>query len=304
MSDDRDLQRDVTSTILGSIGDHGFVLAGSGAIREHGIVDRLTHDVDLFTDQFDPERFSDAIESATAALQGAGYTVVEQHRDALFAHLDITTPDGRTTDVDFGYDWRGSQPANLQVGPVLSADDAVASKVGAVYTRGEPRDFIDLDAIRSSGRYTDARLLDLVADRDDGFDRSMFADQLERVRRYEADRFEDYGYDQAQADRIRDRATSWAATLRGDVPSMTSSTAAGLAQRHIADAGEPRIAENTAADDVARMAADLQASRAAQQRTTQVAAAAAAERAEQVRRQQEAAQRQRQQEQQRRGIAP
>ena len=42
-------QRFVTTLLLNHIGPAGFALAGSGAIREHGITDRLTHDVDLFT---------------------------------------------------------------------------------------------------------------------------------------------------------------------------------------------------------------------------------------------------------------
>jgi hypothetical protein len=32
------------------------------------------------------------------------------------------------------------------------------------------RDFIDVDAIRASGRWTDADLLRLVAERDDGYE--------------------------------------------------------------------------------------------------------------------------------------
>ncbi len=42
-------QRFVTTLLLNHIGSAGFALAGSGAIREHGITDRLTRDVDLFT---------------------------------------------------------------------------------------------------------------------------------------------------------------------------------------------------------------------------------------------------------------
>jgi hypothetical protein len=39
----------------------GFALAGSGAIREHGVIDRPTEDVDLFTANADEEAFSVAI---------------------------------------------------------------------------------------------------------------------------------------------------------------------------------------------------------------------------------------------------
>ena len=43
-------QRFVTRVALAAIGHAGFVLAGSGAVREHGIIDRPTEDIDLFTD--------------------------------------------------------------------------------------------------------------------------------------------------------------------------------------------------------------------------------------------------------------
>ncbi|MGA1836471.1 hypothetical protein VD659_06005 [Herbiconiux sp. 11R-BC] len=45
-----------------------FALAGSGAIREHGLVDRLTHDVDLFTNSCDMESFSTAIDGHAERL--------------------------------------------------------------------------------------------------------------------------------------------------------------------------------------------------------------------------------------------
>ena len=153
MSEDRDLQFEVARTILAAVDEHGFVLAGSGAIREHGIVDRLTRDVDLFTNRYDAAEFDRAVSEASVVLASAGYVVEERRRAEYFAHLNVTAADGLQVDVDFAYDWRGAEPTRLQVGPVLSVDDAVASKTNAVYTRLEARDLIDLDAIRSSGRY-------------------------------------------------------------------------------------------------------------------------------------------------------
>ena len=49
MSEKRDAQREVTRIALSGIAGFGFALAGSGAIREHGVIDRPTEDVDLFT---------------------------------------------------------------------------------------------------------------------------------------------------------------------------------------------------------------------------------------------------------------
>ena len=43
------MQRDVARIALSDAADSGFALAGSGAIREHGLTQRPTADVDLFT---------------------------------------------------------------------------------------------------------------------------------------------------------------------------------------------------------------------------------------------------------------
>jgi hypothetical protein len=213
VSDERDLQRAVTLVILAGAREYGFVLAGSGAIREHGLVDRATYDIDLFTNRYDAPSFDRAVDEARNVLEAAGYGVVERRRAQYFAQLSVTAADGRSTEVDFAYDWRGREPASMQVGPVLSADDAVASKTNAVYTRLEARDFIDLDAIRTSARYSDEQLLVLVADRDDGFDRTLFAQQLQQIARVPEERFAAYGLDADAAAAVRDRTLRWADEL-------------------------------------------------------------------------------------------
>jgi hypothetical protein len=68
--------------------------------------------------------------------------------------------------VELGLDWRKNEPIRLAVGPVLHADDAVANKVCALFRRAEVRDYVDVDAILASGRYTEGELLDLAADHD------------------------------------------------------------------------------------------------------------------------------------------
>ncbi|MEZ0492542.1 hypothetical protein AB2L28_09865 [Kineococcus sp. TBRC 1896] len=50
-------QRYVTRLLLAATAGKGFVLAGSGAIREHAMIDRPTEDVDLFTDSLDADGF-------------------------------------------------------------------------------------------------------------------------------------------------------------------------------------------------------------------------------------------------------
>jgi hypothetical protein len=214
VTDLRTLQRSITATVLRAVGGHGFVLAGSGAIREHGLVDRATRDVDLFTDRYDQELFRTAVEDAVSVLTAVGYGVEVRRRAELFAQLLVTAVDGERVELDLGYDWRGSAPSQLAIGPVLAVDDAVASKLDALYGRLEVRDFIDVDAIRASGRWSDTELLRLVAERDDGYDSAMFARQLDLVSRVADDRFAEYGIGSAAVDALRARMLAWAATIR------------------------------------------------------------------------------------------
>ena len=229
MRDDEQLQRDLTRIALGALEGHSFALAGSGAIREHGLVDRLTHDVDLFTNSYDMESFNTAVDGLLQELRGGGYDVDELRRDGLFCQLVITTDDGRSVDMDLGYDWRAQEPASLALGPVLNVEDAVATKVNALYSRQEARDYIDVDAIRSSGRFTDAELIAATARRDDGFEIAMFIRQLEQVTRIEPERFAEYDVDPNDHAALTSRFLAWADELRNCTEGTPGGTAA-LAQ--------------------------------------------------------------------------
>lgn len=139
MSDGRELQRELTRAALIVLDGRAFALAGSGAIREHGIVDRATQDVDLFTNNVDPELFEAAIDDLTTELRRMGLDVDEVRRSPQFAQLRITTIDGRSVDMDLAVDWREREPVTLSIGAVLSLEDAVGSKVNALYARGGAR---------------------------------------------------------------------------------------------------------------------------------------------------------------------
>ncbi len=105
-----------------------------------------------------------------------------------------------------GMDWREVEPVILDVGPVLSMQDAIGNKVSALYSRAEARDYFDVDAIRASGHYTDVQLIVSAAERDSGFDPRMFASQLQRVRRLTVDDLEEYGVDERQLAAIKELA--------------------------------------------------------------------------------------------------
>ena len=73
MSAEEDLQREITRAALRALHGTGFALAGSGAIREYGLVDRPTRHVDLVTSDPDVAAFDSAVKNLVDVLrQGAG----------------------------------------------------------------------------------------------------------------------------------------------------------------------------------------------------------------------------------------
>lgn len=220
MSDDTELQREITRVALRALEGTDFALAGSGGLREHGIVDRLTHDIDLFTSNADASAFDVAVEALVGELKHLGYIVDLIRQAPQFAQLRVTVAGGLSIDMDLAVDWREVKAVMLSVGPVLSLQDAVGNKISALYSRAEARDYLDVDAIRASGRVTDAELIRSVRERDAGFEVSVFARQLDQFQRIKADRFSEYGVNAKQVDAIKQRFVEWAAELRSTIPNI------------------------------------------------------------------------------------
>jgi hypothetical protein len=207
-------QRHVATLLLQSIGPAGFALAGSGAIREHGITNRPTQDVDLFaTSTTSPDAFSHALERAEQALHDAGLSFHRARVAPLFARLVVSGSSEEMVVIDLAVDWRLEPPIRLEVGPVLALPDAVGSKVAAAFSRAEARDFLDLDAIRESRLYSDEALLALAHEHDPGFDRFTFARQLTYVGQLNVRDTVAYGVDATTLDRTKQRLLSWADEL-------------------------------------------------------------------------------------------
>ena len=134
---------------------------GSGLPRTRGLGadDRPTHDIDLFAHStLTATQFADALTRAKDLLTGLGLEVELVRSYQLFARLSVRDDTGDAIEVDMAVNWRAEPPVMLRLGPSLAEADAVAGKLSAVYSRGEVRDFLDLNAIRSSGRYSDEQL--------------------------------------------------------------------------------------------------------------------------------------------------
>jgi hypothetical protein len=116
-------------------------------------------------------------------------------------------------------DWRAQPPVMMDIGPVLHPDDVVAGKMSALYSRAEPRDFLDVDAAITTGRYTRARLCELAQQADDGFDPHVLAELFSVLERYPDRRFAAYGADADHVAAMRARFGAWRSQiLAGETP--------------------------------------------------------------------------------------
>ena len=169
----------IAKIALGAGARYGLALAGGYAVSAHGMGNRPSGDVDLFTSWQHRGEFPELKAAVIAALESAGYKASVIMSAETFTRLTLTDPaDGAEEKAELSVDWRAHDPVQLAIGPVLHADDAVANKVCALFGRALPRDFLDVDAAITSGRYTREQLLELAAEADHGFDRLLFADAL------------------------------------------------------------------------------------------------------------------------------
>ena len=208
------LQTRMATVGLRALADDGFVLAGGYALRAHGFGDRDSDDIDLFTNILDSDRFASAVEQLVAAYRADDLWTEVARQAPVFARLVVTDEQATTAKADLGVDHRSFPPARMAVGPVLSEADAVGSKVGALCSRLEPRDMMDVQAILDSGRYERGTLLALADSREaTPLDRLIFAAQLRAASRLPDSGFELYGASQDLITRIRRTAIDWSDRL-------------------------------------------------------------------------------------------
>jgi hypothetical protein len=199
-------------------GRYGFALAGGYAVQAHGILDRPSEDVDLFTAWERRDEFTVAARAVVDAFTTAGYTVEVTQQFDTFARLAVTDPavPDRPYKVELAANWRALPPVMMDIGPVLHIDDVVAGKMSALFTRAEPRDFLDIDAAVTTGRYTRDQILELAEQADAGFDRQILADLFAMLERYPDRRFAAYDAGPAQIASMRERFAQWREEIVAD----------------------------------------------------------------------------------------
>ncbi|MGA5703124.1 nucleotidyl transferase AbiEii/AbiGii toxin family protein [Peterkaempfera bronchialis] len=194
--------------------EYGYALAGGYAVQAHHIVDRLSDDVDLFApiDRATQEMPA-AVAAAAAAYETAGYTVEVVQQVPTYTRMNVTDPaTGTQNKVELVAEFLHYPPVESEFGPVLHRDDVAAGKTGALFSRAEVRDAIDVHGLLKAG-YSREHLLELAARNDAGFDHAMFADALRRVERYSDKQFSVYGIEPPAAAAIRAEFADWRSHL-------------------------------------------------------------------------------------------
>ena len=210
------LQREVATIALRAAARHGFALAGGNALIAHGIVDRPTDDVDLFSDQ--EAGVAAAAEVVQTALRTAGFQADRQDvtgglGEAFYGMGDglaewiITAPSGQQTMLQLAYFDRRLRPVTMDVGPVLALEDLAGSKVCALASRVEPRDYVDTAAALQ--RYTVHQLIGFAKRLDPGLDDRDFADAGRQLDRLPDGVFARYGLSPDDVARLRGQFAAW-----------------------------------------------------------------------------------------------
>ncbi|VTR76045.1 nucleotidyl transferase AbiEii/AbiGii toxin family protein [Cellulomonas hominis] len=242
---------------------YGFVLAGGYAVAANGMGDRLSEDVDLFTNRQSPDDFAKAVDALKEAYDRHGLQVDVVRDGPTF--LDVVVSDARTGDsssIQLGLDYREHAPARLEIGPVLDVQDAVANKVTALYSRGETRDYIDVDLVVQSGRFTRAKVLELGDAREvEPMDRAMLAARFQQAATHTERQFARYGVDPVQRTQVVDRFAQWGRELDGAPadPAQESAAARAVREAHTSFPGlhNPSAPARAARPPVERGAPDL-----------------------------------------------
>jgi hypothetical protein len=212
----RELHRQIATIALRAADRHGFALAGGNALIAHGIIDRFTADVDLFTD--DESGVAAAADAVEAALRAEGFQAERQDEPAGLADVFdgmgdglaewiVTAPGGEQMLLQMAYFDRDRRPVIMDVGPVLDLEDVVGGKVCALASRAEPRDYLDTAA--SLRRYSVQQVLGFARRLDAGLTDRDFADAGRRLDQMGDGVFAPFGLGPQDVARLREQLAAW-----------------------------------------------------------------------------------------------
>ncbi|MER6567388.1 nucleotidyl transferase AbiEii/AbiGii toxin family protein [Streptomyces sp. NPDC001093] len=188
-------------------GPYGLVLAGGYALEAHGLVARPHANLDFATESSEG---MDRIAAAVgAALEARGRQVRAGAVSALTAQLTVTDPPtGEPCALALHKEAFWQPPDLTAYGPALSLEDAVGTKIRALYDRGAAVDLIDARA--AAGRFSLPELEELGRRHaHDPFDLPTLQSRLTGTDFYADVDFLRYGLQEAEVTALRAWAQQW-----------------------------------------------------------------------------------------------
>ncbi len=207
-----ELHQQVAAVALRAAAGHGFALGGGNALIVHGVIERPTEDVDLFSN--DEHGVTAAADAVQAALTEAGFTAERQDKaDGLsdifygmgegLAEWIISAPGGRQMALQMAYFDRTQEPVVKEFGPVLDLQDGAGGKVCAL----AKRDFADTAALLE--RYAPEELISFARRLDPGLEEQDFAEATQRLDQLPDRAFTGIGLSRDDVAELRERFASW-----------------------------------------------------------------------------------------------
>ena len=206
----------VAAIALRAAAPHGFALGGGNALIAHGVIDRATQDVDVFSDE--QGGVAAAADAVDAALREAGFGTERRDETASLADIFygigeglaewiVTAPSGEQMLLQLAYFDRARKPVVMDIGPVLDLEDVVGGKMCALASRVEPRDYVDVAA--ALGRYNREQMIGFARRLDPGLTDSDFADAARRLDQWGDRVFAPFRLSPEDVALLRERFASW-----------------------------------------------------------------------------------------------
>ncbi|GHH91608.1 nucleotidyl transferase AbiEii/AbiGii toxin family protein [Streptomyces capillispiralis] len=188
-----------------------LVLTGGYAVQAHGLVERISRDLDVATEN--PAPMQEIVASLTAGLSARGWRTTHVQTDPLSGRFLVTDPDsGEECEVDVLKEAFWAPPAQTPYGPVLSLEDVIGTKVRALADRGTVRDLIDVQA---ASRHRSTADLESLGRRraHNEFSLEDLRDRLIGADWYEDEDYTAYGLTSRQIEELKAWALEWAEDL-------------------------------------------------------------------------------------------
>ncbi|WP_053666607.1 nucleotidyl transferase AbiEii/AbiGii toxin family protein [Streptomyces sp. MMG1121] len=196
---------------IGTPTPYPLVITGGYAVQAHGLVDRLSQDVDVATEN--PAPISEIVRSVGDGLTERGWQVEQIEVGPLSGRLVATAPGtGEQCEVDILKEVLWHPPKSSAYGPVLSLDDVIGTKVRALADRGAVRDLIDVHAASQQRSRADLENLGRRHARY-VFSLEDLRDRLAGAEWWDDQDYAGYGLQSDQIDALRMWALEWATDI-------------------------------------------------------------------------------------------